>query len=178
MSKLSFNTAGLLMGLCVALFTPVASAGYHEGLAAVQKRDYITALREFKLLADQGNASAQYNLGVMHGNDEVGMRLDYKEAVKWFRLAADQGHARAQHNLGLLYAKGHGVPINAVAAYAIYNVAAVSKDLDASNSAIANRLKTSKTMSTDEIDAAQRLSGEMIGTGNFLKALDQYAKAR
>ena len=49
-------------------------------------------------LAKQGNADAQYNLGVMY---EGGQRVlqDYKEALKWYRLAAAQSHEGAIENL-------------------------------------------------------------------------------
>jgi TPR repeat protein len=38
------------------------------GVATYQRGDYETALREFRLLAQQGNASAQFNLGRMYGH--------------------------------------------------------------------------------------------------------------
>jgi len=44
--------------------------------------------------AEQGDAEAQYNLGVRYANGE-GVPEDYKEAVKWFRKAAEQGFAAA-----------------------------------------------------------------------------------
>jgi len=46
-------------------------------------------VRWYRLAADQGNASAQYNLGVMDGNGE-GVLQDYVEAHMWFNLAAAQ----------------------------------------------------------------------------------------
>ena len=55
----------------------------------------------------QGNAVAQYALGVMYLNGE-GIRKNHKEAVKWFSKAAEQGHAKAQYGLGLMYYKGEG----------------------------------------------------------------------
>ena len=58
--------------------------------------------------AEQGNASAQTNLGVMYANGR-GVRKDQREAVRWYRKAAEQGHARAQTNLGFMYEKGRGV---------------------------------------------------------------------
>ena len=59
--------------------------------------------------AKQGEAYAQYNLGVMY---DVGMGVPENdaEAVKWYRKAADQGLAVAQTNLGLMYENGRGVP--------------------------------------------------------------------
>jgi len=79
------------------------------GLAAHHRGDYETALKEWHPLAEQGYASAQYNLGLMYGNGQ-GVPQDYKEAVKWWRLAADQDHAAAQYSLGLMYGNGQGVP--------------------------------------------------------------------
>ena len=48
------------------------------------------AVKWFRLAADQGDVSAQFNLGVMYGAGE-GVPQDDGEAVKWYRLAADQG---------------------------------------------------------------------------------------
>ena len=50
-------------------------------------------------LADQGYASAQFNLGTMYTNGR-GVPKDDVQAVKWYRLAADQGNAFAQAHLG------------------------------------------------------------------------------
>ena len=62
-------------------------------------------------LADQGDAGAQYNLGVMYDKAH-GVPQNYAEALKWYRLAADQGDATAQYNLGFMYDEGQGVPQN------------------------------------------------------------------
>ena len=59
--------------------------------------------------AEQGDAAAQFDLGVMYANG-YGVQQDYAEAVRWYRLAADQGLAVAQHGLGRMYANGAGVP--------------------------------------------------------------------
>lgn len=58
-------------------------------------------------IADQGNALAQSNLGVMYAEGK-GVPQDYKEAMKWWRKAADQGISSAHNNLGVLYATGRG----------------------------------------------------------------------
>ena len=82
---------------------------YDAGLKAAQAGDFQTALKEWKPLADQGLAGAQFNLGIMYANGR-GVVEDDAEAVRWYRLAADQGHAYAQLNLGWMYANGSGVP--------------------------------------------------------------------
>ena len=81
------------------------------------------AVRWFRLAADQGDADAQSNLGVMYANGE-GVLEDDPEAVKWLRLAADQGVAAAQFNLGVMYANGGGLPEDYVLGYAWLNLAA------------------------------------------------------
>ncbi|MFP6777946.1 MAG: hypothetical protein VCB06_06185 [Alphaproteobacteria bacterium] len=45
-----------------------AWADFDDGLAAAQRGDYATALEEWRPLADQGHARAQFNLGVMYDN--------------------------------------------------------------------------------------------------------------
>ena len=86
----------------------VLSADFQKGLTAAFNGDYATALREWKPLAEQGNADAQYNLGFMYDKGR-GVQQDYKTAVKWYKLSAEQGDADAQTNLGFIYEKGLGV---------------------------------------------------------------------
>ena len=81
------------------------SADFQKGLAAAQKGDFATALREWTPLAEQGDNRAQYNLGLMYDNGD-GVVQNYKTALKWYRLSAEQGNAFAQSNLGLMYQNG------------------------------------------------------------------------
>ncbi len=53
--------------LLVVLAAP-AWAGWDEGVAAHKRGDYVTALREFRVLAEQGTVKAQYNLALMYSN--------------------------------------------------------------------------------------------------------------
>ena len=81
---------------------------FQDGLDAAQRQDYKTAHRLWLPLAEQGDAKAQYNLGVMYSKG-LGVPQDHKEAVRLYRLSAEQGDADAQYNLGLMYDKGQGV---------------------------------------------------------------------
>ena len=83
----------------------VWSADYQKGWDAYVKEDYATALREWKPLAEQGHARAQFMLGAMY-EFGLGLPQNNKIAVKWYRLAAEQGNADAQHKLGLTYQNG------------------------------------------------------------------------
>ncbi len=68
---------------------------FEVGVEAWGRGDYDTALREFRLLAAQGDAAAQYNLGVMYAGGQ-GVPRDNQEAAEWLRLAPEQGDAAAQ----------------------------------------------------------------------------------
>ena len=96
--------AGVILGL-----TAPAWAGQDEAAAAYKRGDYATAVRELRPLAEQGDAKAQHNLGVMYERGQ-GVPQDYAEAVRWYRKAAEQGYAFAQYNLGVMYGKGQVVP--------------------------------------------------------------------
>ncbi len=65
--------------VAVALFVGSMTAHADDldaGFNAYYRGDYATALRIFRQLAEQGNASAQYNLGVMYFRGQ-GVAQDY-----------------------------------------------------------------------------------------------------
>ena len=80
--------------------------------------------------AEQGDATAQFNLGFMYANGE-GVLKDNAEAVRWYRLAAEQGLASAQYNLGVMCAKGEGVLKDDAEAVRWYRLAAEQGDAHA-----------------------------------------------
>ncbi|MGB8564260.1 MAG: hypothetical protein WCD83_12700 [Pseudolabrys sp.] len=72
-------------------FAASATAGSLEDAdAALKRRDYQTAVRLIRPLAEQGNANAQYNLGVLYDNG-LGVPQDKVRAYMWFTLSASQG---------------------------------------------------------------------------------------
>ena len=58
-------------------------------------------MREYRKAAEQGDAAAQYNLGLMYANGR-GVPQDYVEAHKWLNLAATQGIKPAFENRNLV----------------------------------------------------------------------------
>ena len=76
-------------------------------------------LEELRVKAEQGDAEAQYIVGLMHAYG-TGTPQNDVEAVLWFRLAVNQGHAGAQYNLGVLYNFGEGVPRDYVEAARLF----------------------------------------------------------
>ena len=106
------------------------SADFHKGLTAYKSGDFATALREWTPLAEQGNAAAQGNLGVMYEKGQ-GVPRDDKTAVKWYRLAAEQGLSSAQYKLFVMLANGRGIPKDYIRAYMWASIAASSGHKDA-----------------------------------------------
>lgn len=97
-----------LLVLASALCCNVAIAGLNEGLDALRKNDFATAVKELRPLAERGDAEAQYRVGLMYEFGK-GYPQDKPQAVAWFKKAAAQNHAAAQTELGIIYATGDGV---------------------------------------------------------------------
>ena len=76
---------------------------------AYNPKYYETALNEWRPLAEQGNADAQFYLGLMYQRG-YGVPQDNQQARHWWEKAAAQGLVDAQFNLGLIYENGEGVP--------------------------------------------------------------------
>ncbi len=120
----------------------------------------LTALREWRPLAEQGNANAQYFLGVMYAKGR-GVPQDYAEAVKWSRKAAEQGVANAQFSLGVMYANGQGVPQDDAHAHMWFNLAASRFRPGAGrDKAVKNRDTIAKRMTPAQISEADKLARE------------------
>ncbi len=60
---------------------------YDNGRGVPQ--DYAETLKWYRKAAEQGHASAQYNLGFMYDNGR-GVPQDYVQAHVWFNLAASR----------------------------------------------------------------------------------------
>ncbi len=135
-------------------------AGLDEGVAAYKRGYYATALREWRPLAEQGVADAQFNLGFMYRNG-LGVPQDYAEAVKWYRNAAEQGVAEAQYSLGSMYYNGQGVTQDYVQAHMWLNIAASSFPPGKDHERTVKNLDTiAKMMTPAQLSEAQKLAWE------------------
>jgi len=106
----------------VCLVVP-AWADYQAGMDANNRGDYATALREWRPLAEQGDARAQFDLGLLYENGD-GVPRDYAKAHQWYEKSAAQGGAKAQFYLGMQCAFGEGGPLDLVQAHMWYSLAA------------------------------------------------------
>lgn len=96
--------------LCLLLLlTHVAHAGtLEDGHTAFEAKRYQDAYTIWKPLAEQGDADAQYNFGLLYMNG-LGVEKSDRTALWWFTRAAQQGLADAQYNAGVMYYLGKGV---------------------------------------------------------------------
>ena len=139
------------------LGVPSYSADFNKGLTAAQSGDFATALKEWKPHAGQGDADAQYNLGLMYKNG-WGVPQDDKEAVRWYTLASEQEHAKAQYNLGVMYALGEGVIKDYVYAHMWGNIAS----MNGNDKGETLRGYVAEKMTSSQIEEAQRLARKCI----------------
>jgi TPR repeat protein len=105
---MKWRLASVLLVAFITICSP-AFGDYKAGVAAYEREDYKTALKEFGPLAEKGDAAAQAHLGGMYQHG-YGVPTDYAKALTWYRKAAAQGNARGQTGLGFMYHMGTGVP--------------------------------------------------------------------
>ncbi len=85
---------------------PSAQAKPEKENARINPPPMPTWAARFRVAAEQGDATAQAELGYFYG---LGVAKDYGEAVRWYTKAAEQGNGEAQKGLGDCYYYGLGV---------------------------------------------------------------------
>lgn len=144
-------------GLCAAGLertarTDTAHVARHFILAQHISDEFNEAVIWYRQRAEQGQADAQYYIGLMYALGK-GLPKDYQKAAMWYRKAAEQGYADAQFDLGRLYAVGDGVEQDIVEAYVLISLAASQGH----HKAIKTRDLLAMQMSPQEMEEAQKL---------------------
>ena len=93
---------------------------YECGIGVDQ--DLKKAKEWYEKSANNGNAEAQFNLGVLYEGE--GTSTGYHNAAKWYGKAAEQGYAQAYNYYGELYKEGWGVNRSYKTAATLYKRAA------------------------------------------------------
>ena len=113
----------LFFALLLLVYQYIFIPDLEEAESAYENGQNNKAAELYTLAANQGDASAQYNLGLMYDKGQ-GVAQDYNKAAELYTLAANQGDASAQNNLGLMYDKGQGVPYDYNKAAELYTLSA------------------------------------------------------
>ena len=121
----NFSERFVFPDLYIAVSTP--EKDLDQGLAAYNNGDYETAIAKWKPLAEAGEPSAQYYLGLVYFNGQ-GVLQDYLETIQWFKLAVEQGKFEAQYNIAFTYANGRGVRRDNLTAYMWLYIAGYSEN--------------------------------------------------
>ena len=102
------------LSICVALLWagvmshPVVAGDAEAPDCLKTKLAPVVKVAACRAAAENGDAKAQYTLGLLYENG-IGMPQNSVQAVVWYRRAAEQENAAAQHSLGVLYAEGQGM---------------------------------------------------------------------
>jgi TPR repeat protein len=81
----------LTIGSLLTLLTLTApGADFGSAMGLYQKGDYPAAMKEFTVLAGQGDADAQLILGDMYAQGQ-GVAQDHVQAYKWYEIASHNG---------------------------------------------------------------------------------------
>jgi hypothetical protein len=133
----------------------LASAPLADATAAYMHRDYATAARLIRPLAQQGNTDAQARLGDLYARGR-GVPQSYAQAAQWYRLAAVRGNARAQNNLGLMYYYGSPcMPADHLRAYMWFDLAAAARN----GEGVTNRVAAAVLLKPAQIARAREMAG-------------------
>lgn len=132
-----------------------------DGVDAYNRRDYQTALKIFRPLAEQGDALAQNNLGLMYMRGNGLWLLDYPEALKWYTKSAEQGCSPGMAGLGDMYNWGWGVSQDYVEAYKWYILASSNPlNKEDSDRIIKTRYTLANKMTREQIAEAEKRASE------------------
>ncbi len=105
------------------LAAPPARADLDAGLAALDRRDYVTAVRTLVEATNTGDPRAAAMLADIHERG-LGVPRDYEQSLRWRQLAAEQGDAESAFRIGNRFARGDGVRRDEMAARDWYRKAA------------------------------------------------------
>ncbi|WP_418135103.1 tetratricopeptide repeat protein [Aeromonas veronii] len=108
-----------------------------------------------KQAAEQGDSSAQNELGVRYADGEDVPQNDRIAAI-WLRKAAEQGNPSAHLNLGGVYERGQGVPQDYKLAYVWYSIATANGTIFGKTS----QDNVAKKLTPAELAAAQTLAAQ------------------
>ncbi len=119
----------ILIRLTLLVLMPQIAAA-DTGGEAFRRGDFDTAVRLFTTKADNGDAIAQNNLGVMYLKGR-GVAIDYDKARGFFEASAERGLAGAMFNLGTMRLRGYGGDVDYEAASHWFRQSAALGDREA-----------------------------------------------
>ena len=130
MRRLRFFIALITLGFSSCIFAQQNSTEYNQAASAYQNGNFAEAEKLWIDLADEGDANAQYALGIMHLKKEAQQPED-AIAFRYLVEAAKKQHVASMFNLGVAYWEGRGVSRQTEKALNWWEVAAQRDDAGA-----------------------------------------------
>jgi len=153
-----------------AVTTGPASDVFGSAVVAYRTGDHTRALEGWRALADEGNALAQYNVGLLHYLGH-GTARSYAQALIWFHAAARQGLAASYLRLGGMFERGEGVPRDFEQSYLWYTLAVSAFGPGSCRDTALDRRRTlAKSLTEAQIlkvlaESSEWAPGPLAGTG-------------
>jgi TPR repeat protein len=122
-------------------------------------QDIKQAVGWYKKSAEQGNPSAQLNLGVMYYSGQ-GVPKDPRQALKYLQSSAQQGNGHAQFDLATLYTQADGIQQDLPRALIWFAAAAVNLSGNEAKIADENSKAVAAKMTPAQLAAAKQMSGK------------------
>ncbi len=130
MRRLRLFIVLLTLGFSSIALAQQSPSQYDKAASAYQSGDFAQAEKLWIVLADQGDANAQYALGIMHLKKEA-QRSEDTAAFRYLVEAAKKQHVASMFNLGVAYWEGRGVTRQPEKALNWWEVAAQRDDAGA-----------------------------------------------
>jgi TPR repeat protein len=93
--------------------------------------DIYAKIRSLKILANMGDISAIYNLGLIYYEGQGGIAQDFIEAFRWFEKGVEKKDKDCSYMLGFMLENAQGSEINVPKAIELYEAAAAQELIDA-----------------------------------------------
>ena len=120
------TTRSALYGLVPLLLACAVHSANAEDFGTDLRQADAVGQKIYQAAISGRSSAAMYALGVMSEEQSDGA-----EAFRWYKLAAEHGHAQSMKRIGDMYAQGHGVSQDYVAAAGWYRRAVDHKSLAA-----------------------------------------------
>ncbi len=168
------NAALITALFAASLFTaaPAKAFSTDDGWHAYDAGDFARAFEVWSVLAEKGDAEAQYLVGYLY-DDGLGVEHNLAEAARWYRMAAEQQHVYAQFNLAIMYSDGIGLPRDPVEAYRWFMLAADTSDPIDRRDALYAADDVAMGMTKTELEQAERLIGAWRATKGLAESEDE-----
>ncbi|MBO9879815.1 MULTISPECIES: tetratricopeptide repeat protein [Xanthomonas] len=106
--KSQIHRAILTFALLLAFPIQAIASDLLDGIRAYDSGSYKAALGILEPLADAGDPSAQYTLGLIYHHG-IEVKQDYPQSFGWLLLAAKKDVPQAAYVVAVMYAHGQGV---------------------------------------------------------------------